>query len=207
MSSRPLKKKKRVLVSFPHSATPLVLLGHGNIARNDITSPRWMFVLFWLVMCQARPKAVSQPGPALPKPGLVGPSSRLRKAQSSGSWSWKPWAVAWAKAHQVPPVSQDWACFGQWHDCHSIFNGGQCVFVLHFLNLRSLTTILRSMTTTTQHGCRWCVTIWLSWHHPRRVNRHFRRQANYFQRKGISVWWSFALIQFLNRMFVDVFQL
>ena len=49
-------------------------------------------------MCRARPKAVSQPGPAFPKLGLVGPSLRLRKAQSSGSWSWKPWAMAWATA-------------------------------------------------------------------------------------------------------------
>ena len=49
-------------------------------------------------MCQAWPKAISQPGPAFPKLGLVGPSLRLRKAQSSGSWSWKPWAVAWATA-------------------------------------------------------------------------------------------------------------
>ena len=38
-----------------------------------------------VVMCRARPKAVSQRGPAFPKPGLVGPSLRLRKAQSSGS--------------------------------------------------------------------------------------------------------------------------
>ena len=49
-------------------------------------------------MCQAQPKAVSQPGPAFPKPGLVGSSLRLRKTQSSGSWSWGPWAVAWATA-------------------------------------------------------------------------------------------------------------
>ena len=55
-------------------------------------------MLWSLVMCRARPQAVSQPGPAFPKPGLVGPSLRLRKAQSSGSWSWKPWAVAWATA-------------------------------------------------------------------------------------------------------------
>jgi hypothetical protein len=51
-----------------------------------------------LVMCWAWPKAVSQPGPALSKLGLLGPSLGLSKAQGSSSGCLKPLAMARATA-------------------------------------------------------------------------------------------------------------